>query len=150
MFPACSVLNSMAYPKSGTGDSKPLVGHETQDPGFIIQVRPGTVEVRPNTRDPRPISWVGPGTRDPWSLRWDPTPKIRGPCCTRDPRPEARDTERETWYTYDRWNPKLTSLVEPLDTRTMIYVNLIKCPINGICVMIFLILNHILKWLQHL
>ena len=67
MFPACSVLNSMAYPKSGTGDSKPLVEPETRDPGPIIQVRPGIVEVRPNTRDPGTISWVGPGTRDPRS-----------------------------------------------------------------------------------
>ena len=106
--------------------------------GETQYTRPGTHFMR-GSRDPRPmILKMGPETRDPGPLFY---------------------TEPKTWSP-GHWKRDLIHLWQvkskiniscrTLDTRTMIYVNLIKCPINSICIMIFLILNHILKWLQHL
>ena len=101
-----------------------------------------------------------PKTRDP-SYGWDSGPwrlfrnlRVRTQLIgwTRGPRPGTlillilQDTEKGIWCTYDRWDPRLKTNVscETWDGRTMIQMNLIKCAINRIWVIIFLILSHII------
>ena len=86
-----------AYPKSG-----PIIWVRPGTP------RPGTLKVRPETRDP--------------SHRWDPGLETQDSYFTWDSRPEAQDTERETWDTYDEWDrrSKIYIPCRTLDARTMI------------------------------
>ena len=99
---------------------------------------------------------MGLKTRDP-THKWDP--KLRtlkmGPE-TWDQghlfymEHETEDTERGIWDTYDWWNPRPKANISrrTWDARTMIQMNLIKCPRNRVWVIIFLIFNHIIKRLQ--
>ena len=124
-----------------TRDPRPGTHHtgETRDRrGETQHTRPET-HFMGGTRDPRPmILKMGPDTQDPGPLLYT------GPK-TWSPGHWKRDLIH-LWQV----KSKINISCRTLDTRTMIYVNLIKCPINSICIMIFLILNHILKWLQHL
>ena len=68
----------------------------TQDP------RPGTHHTgetqdhRVETQHTRPVTHFMSGTRDRRPMILKMGPEIRGPSFTRGPRPEGRDTERET------------------------------------------------------
>ena len=100
---------------------------------------------------------MGPKTRDSfwgWDQgfeTWDPKggPKTwdLGHFFTWDLRPKAQDTERGTWDTYDRWDlrPKTNIPCQTWGARTMIQINLTKCPTNRIWLIILLIFNHIIK-----
>ena len=97
---------------------------------------------------------VGPETWDS-IRRWDPGPDTRNPKGgTQNQRsnslfymgPKAQGTERGTWNPCGRWNLRPKNL----ERRNYDPINLIKCPRNGIWVMICLIFNHIIKRLQYL
>ena len=71
----------MAYPKSGTQDPGLLVGPKNLDQGHISWMRPGTLNMGPDTRDPKgetrdliPLLYMGPKTRDTGHSRWNMGP----------------------------------------------------------------------------
>ena len=111
---------NLAYLKSETGD-------------FWWDLRPEN-HLEVETKDPRPGTLkVGPKTWDTF-FAWDL-------------RPKTQDTERGIWDTYDRWDlrPKTNIPCQTWGARTMIQINLTKCPINRIWLIILLIFNHIVK-----
>ena len=82
---------------------------------------------------------------------WDPRLENRDTYFTWDLRLETHYTERGICNTYDRWDPRPKTNIScrTWDARTMIQMHLIKCPINMIWVVIFLIFIHSIKRLQH-
>ena len=125
-----------------------IVGPETRDPSCGWDPRnktwnPGTkggirdprswTQLIGGTRDPRPGTLkVGPETRDPIDGTQGPRPENRDIYFTWNLRPETQNTECGNWDTYDRWDtrPKTNISCWTWDARTMIQMNLIKCPIN--------------------
>ena len=113
------------------------VGPETRDLSYVWDPIPGT-QLIGGTQDMRPGTLnVGLETRDT-DFTWDL-------------RSETQDTERGIWNTCDRWDARLKTNIScgTWNARTVIQMNLFKCPINRILVIILLIFNHI-KRLQHL
>ena len=131
-----------AYLKSGTRVPGFLVRPETRDPGPILWVRPGTRDPKGRTQDLRPGSLkVEPET-------WDPGHLFYMGHKTRDPGYWKGDLGH---LCYDRWDPRLKINIScrTWDSRTMIQINFIKCPIK-IWVIIFFIFSFIIKRLQKL
>ena len=78
-------------------------------------------------------------------------PETQDTYYTWDLRPATQDTERGIWDPYDRWDPRPKTNIscQIWVAKTMIQMSLIKFHINRIWVIIFLIFNRIIKWLQH-
>ena len=88
------------------------------------------------------VEWTTVKTRDPGSLLYMGL--------------KTKETKSGTWDLYDRWDPRpktnlsWTISYQTWDAKTMIQMDLIKCPKNRIWIIIFLIFNHITKRQQHL
>ena len=119
------------------------MGPGTQD--FWWNSRPETLDQscgwdrRPETQDPTGGTWDSKPATQLIGGTWDPrpgtlmvAPKTRGTYFTWDLRPKAQDTEKGIWDTYDRWDskPKTNISCQTWDARTMIQINLTKCPIR--------------------